>query len=90
MPSAAAICALAIGVASVVELGVGEIAQIADRRRAVARQHVERIGEIAAAVLATGSGAVPTKLRSRSSASLNAVSGTAKPRSRARVRKSVT
>ena len=33
------------------ELGVGEIAQIAERRDAVARQHVERIGEIAAAVL---------------------------------------
>ena len=35
-----------------VELGVGEVAQIADRRRAVARQHIERIGEIGAAVLA--------------------------------------
>ena len=35
-----------------VELGVGEIAQIADRRRAVARQHVERVSKIAAIVLA--------------------------------------
>ena len=35
----------------VVELGVGEITQIAERRGAVARQHVERIGEIAPAVL---------------------------------------
>ncbi len=33
------------------ELGVGEIAQIADRSDAVARQHVERVGEIAPAVL---------------------------------------
>jgi hypothetical protein len=45
MASAAASCALAIGV-------VGQVAQIADRRRAVARQHIERIGEIGAAVLA--------------------------------------
>ena len=36
----------------IVELGVGDVAQVADRRRAVARQHIERIGEIAAAVLA--------------------------------------
>ena len=50
--SAAATCALAIGVFKRVELGVGEIAQIADRRRAVARQHVERVGKIAAIVLA--------------------------------------
>ena len=35
-----------------IELGVGEITQIADRSRAVARQHIERIGEIGAAVLA--------------------------------------
>ena len=35
----------------IVELGVGEIAQIAERRDAVPRQHVERVGEIAAAVL---------------------------------------
>ena len=35
-----------------VELGVGEIAQVADRRQAVARQHIERVGEIGAAVLA--------------------------------------
>ena len=35
-----------------IELGVGEIAKIADRRHAVARQHIERIGEIGAAVLA--------------------------------------
>ena len=36
----------------VIELGVGEIAQIADRRRAVARQDIERIGQPVAAVLA--------------------------------------
>ena len=36
----------------IVELGVDEIAQVADRRRAVARQHIERIGEIASAVAA--------------------------------------
>ena len=35
-----------------IELGVGEVAQVADRRQAVTRQHIERIGEIGAAVLA--------------------------------------
>ena len=35
----------------IVELGVGEIAQIAERGDAVPRQHVERVGEVAAAVL---------------------------------------
>ena len=50
--SAAAICALAIGVDSCVEFGIGEVTEVADRRDAVARQHVERVGEIGAAVLA--------------------------------------
>jgi hypothetical protein len=36
----------------IVELGIREIAQVADRRRAVPRQHIERIGEITAAGLA--------------------------------------
>ena len=35
-----------------IELGVGDVAKIADRSRAVARQHIERIGDIDAAVLA--------------------------------------
>ena len=48
------------------------------RRRDRGRRSCRRSGELA------------TKLRSRSSASLNASSGTAKWRSRARVRKSVT
>ena len=34
-----------------IELGIGEVAKVADRRDAVARQHIERIGEIGAAVL---------------------------------------
>ena len=61
-----------------VELGVGEVAQVADRRRAVARQHVERIGELARRRPWPDRRRLPTKLRSRSSASLNATSGTAK------------
>src|SRR5439155_1025764 len=40
------------GGGEVVELGVGVVAQIAERRCAVAREHVERIGERAAAVAA--------------------------------------
>ena len=36
----------------VAKLDVGVIAQVTDRRGAVARQHVERIGQLAAAVLA--------------------------------------
>ena len=51
MPSAAAICALAIGVANGIELGVGEVAQIADRCRTVPRQHIKCVGEIAPAIL---------------------------------------
>src|SRR5262249_994328 len=43
---------LADGGGEVVELAVGVVAQVAERGRAVARQHVERIGERAAAVLA--------------------------------------
>ena len=35
----------------VVQLGIGEIAQVADRRCAIARQHVEAVGEITSAVL---------------------------------------
>ena len=35
-----------------VELGIGEVAQIANGRRTVTRQYIERIGEIGAAVLA--------------------------------------
>ena len=72
-----------------IELGVGDVAQVADRSRAIARQHIERVGEIGAAVLARVGG-VGDELRSRSSASLKAASGTAILRSRARVRKSVT
>ena len=37
---------------NVVELGIGDVAQVADRGHAIARQHIERISEIAAAVLA--------------------------------------
>jgi hypothetical protein len=40
-----------------IELGVGEIAKVADRRHAVARQHIKRIGEIGAAVLGRIGGA---------------------------------
>ena len=36
----------------IVQLGVGDITQIADRSRAVARQHIERIAEFSASVLA--------------------------------------
>ena len=72
-----------------IELGIGEIAQIADRRRAVAREHIERIGKSAPPFL-PGRSVLATALRSRSSAGLNAASGTANLRSRARVRKSVT
>ena len=35
-----------------IELGVGQVAEVADRRQAVARQHIERIGEIGTAILA--------------------------------------
>ena len=35
-----------------IELGIGDVAKIADRGGAISRQHVERIGEIGAAVLA--------------------------------------
>jgi hypothetical protein len=51
MPSAAASCALRDRRLERIELGVGEITQVAERRDAVARQHVVHIGEIAAAVL---------------------------------------
>ena len=45
MASAAPISAFAVARLEVVDLGVGEVAKIADRSHAVPRQHVERVGE---------------------------------------------
>jgi len=57
------------GGGEVVKLGIDEITQVTDRRRAVTRQHVERVGKVAAAVLVRVF-CIVTKFRSRSSASL--------------------
>ena len=49
MDSAAPSCALASGVEKLSMRGVGVVAQLADRRAAVAGQHVEGVGAILAA-----------------------------------------
>ena len=64
----------AIGLFSVGELGVGDVAQVAERRDAVAGEHVVRIGQVARDRL--GGIALRHVIAQRSSASLNATSGT--------------
>ena len=51
MASAAPSWAFASGVEKLVEASVDEVAQLADRRAAVAGQHVEGVGALLAAVL---------------------------------------